>query len=69
MIATQRAVAGLDVHDGVDCIVAGPAKAAEFASGAREASCVTVHRSSAASGRRLAVEHYSIEALSRLLAP
>ncbi len=66
VIATPRAVAGLDVHDGIDSIVA--AGAAEFA-----AALVGVLRDGApqlgSSARALAAERYSIEALSVLLAP
>jgi glycosyltransferase involved in cell wall biosynthesis len=65
IVATTRAAAGLAVSDGVDCLLADGSEA--FA-----AALVQVLRDGAPSigreGRRLAVERYSIEALSRLLA-
>lgn len=64
VLATPRAAAGLAVSDGVDCLLAGDA--AEFAS-----KLVAVLRDGApqigARGRATAEEHYSIEALTRLL--
>lgn len=65
VLATPRAAAGLAVSDGVDCLLAGDA--AGFA-----AKLVTVLRDGAPGlgerGRALALERYSIEALTRLLA-
>jgi len=65
VIATSRAAAGLDVHDGEDCLLAEGAE--EFA-----AALVQVLREGAPElglrGRRLAAERYSVEALSELLA-
>ena len=65
VLATPRAAAGLAVSDGVDCLLA--ADAPEFA-----ARLTTMLRDGApeigAAGRRLALECYSIEALTRLLA-
>ncbi len=64
VVATPRAVAGLDVQDGVDCLVAEGSQA--FAD-----TLVRVLRDGAPeiarAGRRLAEERYSVEALSRLL--
>ncbi len=66
VIATPRAVAGLDVHDGRDCLVAQDAES--FAT-----ALVRVLRDGAdeiaRAGRDLAAQRYSIEALSALLAP
>jgi len=65
VIATPRAAAGLDVRDGADCLIAEGEEA--FA-----AALVDVLRDGAPQlgrcGRQLAVERYSIEALSELLA-
>ena len=65
VIATPRAVAGLEVRDGEHCLVADGA--AEFA-----AALVAVLRDGspelARRGRELAAERYSIEALGRILA-
>jgi glycosyltransferase involved in cell wall biosynthesis len=64
VIATPRAVAGLDVHEGVNCLVAESADA--FAD-----ALVQVLREGAPeiarAGRRLAEERYSVEALAALL--
>ncbi len=64
VIATPRAVAGVDVHEGVDCLVAEGADA--FAD-----ALVRVLRDGAPeiarAGRELAEERYSVEALSELL--
>jgi glycosyltransferase involved in cell wall biosynthesis len=64
VIATQRAVAGLDVHDGEDCLVADGDQA--FAD-----ALVRVLREGAPeiarAGRRLAERRYSIEALAALI--
>lgn len=64
VIATPRAAVGLDVHDGVDCLIAEGAP--EFAD-----ALVHVLRDGAPeialAGRRLAEERYSIEALARVL--
>jgi glycosyltransferase involved in cell wall biosynthesis len=64
VVATPRAVAGLDVEDGVDCLVAEGSQA--FAD-----SLVQVLRYGAPeiarAGRRLAEERYSVEALAALL--
>lgn len=66
VVATPRAVAGLDVHDGSDCVVAEGAKA--FAD-----ALVEILRDGAPElgrrGRELAEERYSIEALAMLLRP
>jgi glycosyltransferase involved in cell wall biosynthesis len=66
VIATPRAAQGLDVHDGVDCLIASGGEA--FA-----AALVRVLRDGAPEigrrGRELAVERYSIETLERLLKP
>jgi glycosyltransferase involved in cell wall biosynthesis len=64
VIATPRAVAGLDVRDGVNCLVAeGPQAFAD--------TLVRVLRDGAPeiahAGRRLARERYSVEALAALL--
>ena len=64
VVATPLAVAGLDVQDGVDCLVAeGPQAFAD--------TLVRVLRDGAPeiarAGRRLAEERYSVEALARLL--
>ncbi|MCW3033791.1 MAG: glycosyl transferase [Solirubrobacterales bacterium] len=65
VLATPRAAAGLSVRDGVDCLLAGDAQ--EFA-----AKLTGVLRDGApeigARGRRLALDRYSVEALTRLLA-
>jgi polysaccharide biosynthesis protein PslH len=66
VIATPRAVAGLEVRDGEHCLVADGA--AEFA-----AKLVTVLREEGSPelgrrGRELVAERYSIEALGRILA-
>ena len=65
VIATPRAAAGLDVHDGADCLLAEGAE--QFAE-----ALVQVLRQGASElglrGRELAAEHYSVEALSELLA-
>lgn len=64
VVATPRAVAGLEVHDGVDCIVAEGASACARA-------LVRVLRDGAPevarAGRKLAEERYSVEALAALL--
>jgi glycosyltransferase involved in cell wall biosynthesis len=64
VLATSRAAAGLSVSDGVDCLLAD--SAAEFA-----VKLVAVLRDGGAAlgaqGRRLALERYSIEALTQLL--
>jgi len=66
VIATPRAAAGLELHDGEDCLIAADAPA--FA-----AALVRVlprRRARARRrGRELAQERYSIEALSSMLAP
>jgi polysaccharide biosynthesis protein PslH len=66
VIATPRAVAGLAVSDGQDCLIADGADA--FA-----AALVRVLRDGdpelGKRGRRLAAERYSIETLTALLAP
>lgn len=65
VVATPRAAAGLAVRDGVDCVLAEGADA--FAG-----ALVRVLRDGAGEigrrGRELAAEHYSVEALARLLA-
>jgi glycosyltransferase involved in cell wall biosynthesis len=65
VIATPRAAAGLDVQDGEDCLLADGAEA--FA-----AALVRILTDGAPAlgrrGRELAVERYSVEALTRLLA-
>jgi glycosyltransferase involved in cell wall biosynthesis len=64
VVATPRAVAGLHVHDGSDCLVAegGEAFAQALVDVLRHGSPEL-----ARNGRRLAEEHYSIEALGELL--
>jgi glycosyltransferase involved in cell wall biosynthesis len=66
IVATSRAAAGLDVLDGVHCLVADGGAA--FAS-----ALVRVLRDGApelgAHGRELATARYSIEALSAMIAP
>ena len=66
VLATPRAVAGLELHDGEDCLVADGA-------GAFASVLVRVLRDGAPdiarAGRRLAQERYSIEALGVLLRP
>jgi glycosyltransferase involved in cell wall biosynthesis len=64
VIATPRAVAGLDVHEGVDCLVAedAPAFADALMRVLRDGSPEI-----ARAGRRLAEERYSVEALAALL--
>jgi glycosyltransferase involved in cell wall biosynthesis len=66
VIATPRAVAGLEVGDGEHCLVADGATA--FAG-----ALIGVLRDGASElarrGRELVLEHYSIEALSELVAP
>jgi polysaccharide biosynthesis protein PslH len=65
VVATTRSAAGLEVRDGEHCLLAQDAE--QFA-----AALVRVLRDGAPElglrGRELAAEHYSIEALSRLLA-
>lgn len=65
VIATPRAVAGLDVRDGEHALIAadGEAFAAALLSVLRDGAVELARR-----GRALAVERYSIEALSELLA-
>jgi glycosyltransferase involved in cell wall biosynthesis len=66
VLATPRAVAGLQIHNGRDCLVAEGAQA--FA----EALVEILRNGSpglARNGRRLAEERYSIEALGALLQP
>jgi glycosyltransferase involved in cell wall biosynthesis len=65
VLATPRAAAGLAVTDGVDCLLA--ADAPEFAARLTTALLDAAPEIGAA-GRRLALECYSIEALTRLLA-
>ncbi len=66
VIATPRAVAGLELRAGEDCLVAE--SSAEFAD-----ALVGVLRDGAPElgrrGRELVAERYSIEALGELLAP
>ena len=67
VIATPRAVAGLEVRDGEHCLIAESAD--EFATAlvtvlCREDGSPELRRR----GRELACEHYSIEALGRILA-
>ena len=66
VLATPRAVAGLDVHDGTDCVVGDGAE--EFAHALTE-----ILRDGAPElgrrGRELVEERYSIEALAVLLRP
>ncbi len=66
VLATPRAVAGLDVTPGVDCLVAdgGEAFADALARVLGEGAPEVAH-----AGRVLARERYSVEALARLLAP
>jgi glycosyltransferase involved in cell wall biosynthesis len=64
VVATPRAVAGLDVHDGVDCLVAdGGQEFAEALVGVLRDGAPEIARA----GRRLAERRYSIEALAGLL--
>ncbi len=65
VLATPRAAAGLGVSDGVDCLLAGdgPAFAAKLVGVLRDGAWEIGSR-----GRELALERYSIEALTRLLA-
>jgi glycosyltransferase involved in cell wall biosynthesis len=65
VVATPRAVAGLEVRDGEDCVVAEGAEA--FATQLARVLCEGADQI-ADNGRRLAAERYSIEALSELLA-
>ncbi|HTC60467.1 MAG TPA: glycosyltransferase [Solirubrobacteraceae bacterium] len=64
VVATPRAVAGLDIQDGIDCLVAEGSRA--FAD-----TLVQVLRDGAPeiarAGRRLAEQRYSVEALAGLL--
>jgi glycosyltransferase involved in cell wall biosynthesis len=64
VIATPRAVAGLQLHDGEDCLVAdgGEAFADALVRVLRDGAPDIAH-----AGRRLAEKHYSIEALGALL--
>jgi glycosyltransferase involved in cell wall biosynthesis len=64
VVATPRAVAGLDVHEGVDCLVAEDAHmfAEALTRVLRDGSPEIAH-----AGRRLAEERYSVEALAALL--
>jgi len=65
VIATSRAAAGLEVSDGEDCLIAdgGEQFAAALVQVLRDGAPQLAHR-----GRQLAVERYSIQALSVLLA-
>jgi glycosyltransferase involved in cell wall biosynthesis len=65
VVATPRAVAGLEVHDGEHCLVADGAEAfaAALVRVLRDGAPELAHR-----GRELAAERYSIEALSELVA-
>jgi glycosyltransferase involved in cell wall biosynthesis len=64
VIATSRAVAGLHVHDGTDCLVADGGEAfAEAVVGVLRDGAADIARA----GRKLAQEHYSIEALAALI--
>ncbi len=64
VIATPRAVAGLDVRDGVDCLVAeGPRAFADTLVHVLRDGAPAIARA----GRRLAEERYSVEALAVLL--
>jgi glycosyltransferase involved in cell wall biosynthesis len=65
VLATRRAAAGLEVRDGVDCLLADGAEefAAKLIAALRDGEPEIGRR-----GRALALERYSIEALSRLLA-
>lgn len=66
VVATPRAVAGLDVQDGVDCLVAeGPQAFADTLVGVLRDGAPEIARA----GRRLAEERYSVEALAALLQP
>lgn len=63
-IATPRAVAGLNVHDGEDCLVASDSEAfADALARVLRDGAPDIARA----GRRLAEERYSIEALAALL--
>ena len=66
VIATPRAAAGLELHDGEDCLIAAdaPAFAAALVRVLRDGAPELARR-----GRELAQERYSIEALSSMLAP
>ena len=66
VIATPRAAAGLDVRDGEHCLIAegGESFAAALVRVLRDGAPELGH-----SGRRLAEERYSIEALAELLQP
>ncbi len=66
VVATPRAVAGLDLRDGRDCLVAdgGEAFASALVGILRDGSPEL-----ASNGRRVAEERYSIEALGLLLRP
>jgi glycosyltransferase involved in cell wall biosynthesis len=66
VIATTRAAAGLAVQDGVHCLLAdGDEAFARALAGVLRDGAPELGRQ----GRRLAQERYSVEALSRLLAP
>jgi glycosyltransferase involved in cell wall biosynthesis len=66
VVATSRAVAGLDVRDGEHCLIAdGPAPFAAALIGALRDGAAEL----AARGRDLAAERYSVEALSAQLSP
>lgn len=67
VIATPRAVAGLQIRDGEHCLVADGAKT--FARAVLEVMQGEAPREMAKQGRRLAQDRYSIEALARTLAP
>ena len=64
VIATPRAAAGLDVHDGEDCLLAegGQRFAAALVRVLRDGAPELGHR-----GRELVMERYSVQALSELL--
>ncbi|HEV7937913.1 MAG TPA: glycosyltransferase [Solirubrobacteraceae bacterium] len=64
VVATPRAIAGLDVQDGVDCLVAEGREAFGdmLAQVLRDGAPEIAH-----AGRRLAEERYSVEALAELL--
>jgi glycosyltransferase involved in cell wall biosynthesis len=66
VIATARAAAGLELHDGEHCLIAedGTAFAAALVRVLRDGAPELARR-----GRELAEERYSIEALTALLAP
>jgi polysaccharide biosynthesis protein PslH len=66
VLATPRAAAGLDVADGRDCVLADGADA--FAEALVRLLAEPAPQIGA-SGRALAADRYSIEALTRLLAP